>query len=133
MTLRFDRAEAADMTVLGEGARLERVFENLVDNAVSFSPEGGTVTIAAREEAGWLVVSVEMTGPAFPRKRAPASSAGSTRVRPDSGRFRQAFRAWPCHCADHRRGASGHDDGRIARGSRARRPFVVRLPLAEQS
>ena len=34
------------LVVLGEGARLERVFENLIENALSFSPDGGLVAIA---------------------------------------------------------------------------------------
>src|SRR5690606_35824292 len=43
----FDRKAGARLTALGEGARLERVFENLIENAISFSPAGGLVSIAA--------------------------------------------------------------------------------------
>ena len=45
--------------VLGEGARLERVFENLVDNAISFSPDAGLVTIAIGTADQEAVVVVE--------------------------------------------------------------------------
>jgi two-component system sensor histidine kinase ChvG len=30
---------------MGEESRLARVFDNLVDNAISFSPEGGLIEI----------------------------------------------------------------------------------------
>lgn len=45
--------------VLGEAARLERVIENLLDNAVSFSPPGAPieVEVTADEEAICLAVS----------------------------------------------------------------------------
>jgi signal transduction histidine kinase len=35
---------------------------NLVGNAVKFTPEGGIVTVSAREEKGEVVVEVEDTG-----------------------------------------------------------------------
>jgi two-component system sensor histidine kinase ChvG len=49
--------------VLGEGARLERVFANLIDNAISFSPDGGTVSIGALDRPASLEVRVEDEGP----------------------------------------------------------------------
>jgi two-component system sensor histidine kinase ChvG len=52
--------------VLARDERLGQVFRNLIDNAVSFSPEGGTVAIAASAEAGRARVSVEDDGPGIP-------------------------------------------------------------------
>jgi two-component system sensor histidine kinase ChvG len=52
--------------VLARDERLGQVFRNLIDNAVSFSPEGGTVSIAATAEAGRARVSVEDDGPGIP-------------------------------------------------------------------
>ena len=52
--------------VLARDERLGQVFRNLIDNAVSFSPEGGTVSIAASAEAGVARVSVEDDGPGIP-------------------------------------------------------------------
>ena len=47
LRLRFNREPEVRLVTQGEGARLERVFENLIDNAVSFSPDGGLIAIAA--------------------------------------------------------------------------------------
>jgi two-component system sensor histidine kinase ChvG len=52
--------------VLARDERLGQVFRNLIDNAVSFSPEAGTVSISATAEAGRARVSVEDNGPGIP-------------------------------------------------------------------
>ena len=56
----------AGFVVLGEGGRLERVIDNLIDNAVSFSPEGGTIRINLTRESDDVVIEVEDEGPGVP-------------------------------------------------------------------
>ncbi|HVR38722.1 MAG TPA: ATP-binding protein [Thermoanaerobaculia bacterium] len=46
--------------------RLIQVFENLLDNAASFSPDGGTVTIHVSREDRAIVTSVSDEGPGIP-------------------------------------------------------------------
>jgi GAF domain-containing protein/anti-sigma regulatory factor (Ser/Thr protein kinase) len=48
--------------VLGDQVRLDQVVSNLVGNAIKFTPEGGMVTVSAREEQGEVVVEVKDTG-----------------------------------------------------------------------
>ncbi|HEY5239179.1 MAG TPA: stimulus-sensing domain-containing protein [Rhizomicrobium sp.] len=52
--------------VLGRDERLGQVFRNLIDNAVSFSPEGGTVKITAAAEGRRARITVEDEGPGIP-------------------------------------------------------------------
>ncbi len=52
--------------VEGVPARLERVIENLVDNAASFSPPDGTVQIATRAANGRVQLTVCDEGPGIP-------------------------------------------------------------------
>ncbi|HSZ74822.1 MAG TPA: ATP-binding protein, partial [Rhizomicrobium sp.] len=52
--------------VLGRDERLGQVFRNLIDNAVSFSPEGGTVKIAAVAEGKRARITVDDEGPGIP-------------------------------------------------------------------
>jgi len=65
----LDIAEAYSPTayiVQGHDARLGRVITNLVDNAVSFSPENGVVTVSARRLGAEIEILVEDEGPGIP-------------------------------------------------------------------
>jgi PAS domain S-box-containing protein len=46
--------------------KLRQIIANLVDNAVKFSPGGGTVTVAARRKSGAVEVRVVDRGPGIP-------------------------------------------------------------------
>ncbi|MDE1914649.1 MAG: stimulus-sensing domain-containing protein [Sphingomonadales bacterium] len=52
--------------VPGDPARLERVFENLIDNAVSFSPPGGTITLTLINHGDYVSCDVADEGPGIP-------------------------------------------------------------------
>lgn len=56
----------ASFTVRGNDGRLGQVFTNLIDNALSFSPEGGTVTVRAKPNGSKLDIFVEDEGPGIP-------------------------------------------------------------------
>jgi PAS domain S-box-containing protein len=52
--------------VVGDRDRLVQVVSNLVNNAVKYSPDGGTVTLSSRSEGGFALVSVTDTGVGIP-------------------------------------------------------------------
>lgn len=54
------------LLVLGDKALLERVIENLVSNAIKFSPEGSPVRIGLRADGSLAVLEVEDRGPGVP-------------------------------------------------------------------
>jgi two-component system sensor histidine kinase ChvG len=60
--------EGADFTLPGLEGRLVEVFDNLIANAFSFSPPGGTVSISAKREGEEVVVEVEDQGPGIPEE-----------------------------------------------------------------
>jgi two-component system sensor histidine kinase ChvG len=62
----FARPRAGTAVVLGEEGRLARAIDNIVDNAISFSPEGGLVEIGAVRVDSEVFVSVEDEGPGVP-------------------------------------------------------------------
>ena len=76
--------------VMGNEEALRILLRNLVDNAIKYTPEGGTVDVALRQPDAWhLVLSVEDSGPGIPEDQrdrafdrfyrvpgAPASGSG---------------------------------------------------------
>ena len=51
------------LVVNGNDGRLAQVVTNLLDNAISFSPDGGTITVGGRRELDAIVFTVEDEGP----------------------------------------------------------------------
>ncbi len=67
--VRIDYAPPREAVVAaGEESRLARMIGNLVDNAISFSPAGGTVRIRVLREEREVVVTVEDEGPGVPEE-----------------------------------------------------------------
>jgi two-component system, OmpR family, sensor histidine kinase BaeS len=65
LTLEIDVAPSV-LTVMADKGRLQTVFESLLDNAVKFTPDGGTVTVTARTDDGWATATVADTGIGIP-------------------------------------------------------------------
>ncbi|USI71696.1 response regulator [Sphingomonas morindae] len=63
--LRLD-AHPVSRPALGDGDRLLQVLGNLLSNAIRFSPEGETVTLALREDGDRAVLEVADHGPGVP-------------------------------------------------------------------
>ncbi|MEO9469394.1 ATP-binding protein [Parasphingorhabdus sp.] len=53
-------------TVMGDGGRLERVFSNILDNAISFSPKEGLIEIMATPDGDQVVIHIADEGPGIP-------------------------------------------------------------------
>jgi len=62
---------AEDIAVSLERSPMERVFENLIGNAIEAMPGGGAIEISAERNDSIVVVSVEDTGPGIPEAIAP--------------------------------------------------------------
>ena len=58
--------DGAPALVMGVPIRIERIAENLLDNALSFSPTGGTVTVRIEHIDDRVVASVMDEGPGIP-------------------------------------------------------------------
>jgi signal transduction histidine kinase/ActR/RegA family two-component response regulator len=57
--------------IQADGERVLEVLENLVGNAIKFTPAGGTILIGARAQGAELVLWVKDTGPGIPPEQIP--------------------------------------------------------------
>lgn len=68
VALEIDLPETATL-VLGEPEALRRIAGNLLDNALKYTPESGTVTISVRRGGDAVVLEVTDTGPGIPEDK----------------------------------------------------------------
>jgi two-component system sensor histidine kinase ChvG len=64
--LKFEGGRPPTLQVLGHDSRLGQVINNLIDNARSFSPPGGTVQITCRRMKREIEIIVDDEGPGVP-------------------------------------------------------------------
>ena len=64
-------AQVDDSVVKGDRLRLRVLFLNLLDNAIRYTPGGGTVSVSLRREGQMAVVSISDTGPGIPAADLP--------------------------------------------------------------
>ena len=55
----------------GEAGQLRQAVGNLLDNAIKFTPAGGTVQVALQQEAGWVTCVVTDDGSGIPETDLP--------------------------------------------------------------
>lgn len=53
---------ASELPVWGDQIRLQQILQNLLTNAIHYTPAGGSITVSSRVEAGAALVSVRDTG-----------------------------------------------------------------------
>jgi signal transduction histidine kinase len=124
----FSKAEAPRLPVIAEQSRLERVFYNLVENALRFAPPDTAVTIQIADEdpEPWITATIMDEGPGvrpeiLPRLFQRFVSGGKSPGKSGLGLF---F----CRIALERWGGSIRYDSESGPGAR----FVIRLRKAKR-
>jgi signal transduction histidine kinase len=72
--------------VLADGGRITQVLLNLLDNALRFTPDGGSVTVSARIIPGAVEITVADTGSGIPAEALPQIFERFYRVDPSRSR-----------------------------------------------
>lgn len=121
------RANLAPATVDGDAQRLRQLATILLDNALKFTPRGGTVTVASTRQGSKVEFSVRDTGPGIAAKDLPRIFDRFFRA--DQARAPQSGTGLGLAIA--RWIAEAHD-GRITAASTPGQgsTFTVRLPAA---
>jgi two-component system sensor histidine kinase ChvG len=82
-------APSAAVEVPVPGHRLAQVFENLLDNAMGFTPDGGRIRVELRTEGKQAVVRVSDQGPGVPEEHRERIFDRFFTYRPHDGRARE--------------------------------------------
>jgi signal transduction histidine kinase/CheY-like chemotaxis protein/HPt (histidine-containing phosphotransfer) domain-containing protein len=64
--------KSADWRVVGDASRIDRIFGNLLENAMRYSPKDTTVTIGLEDEAAFVLAFVDDEGPGLPKDQPEA-------------------------------------------------------------
>ena len=128
----FARPRRASAIVMGEPSRLARAIDNLIDNAISFSPPRGLVEIAATHVGEEILVRIDDEGPGVPPDLREAIFNRFHSVRPEAEGF---GRHSGLGLAIARAIVEGHD-GEIDVADRDDAPsgarFTIRLKAADR-
>jgi two-component system, OmpR family, phosphate regulon sensor histidine kinase PhoR len=129
--IELKRVEGAAPTIVTDADRLRRIVENLVENAVKYTPEGGRVEVASGPgAAGGAVLEVRDNGPGIGAEHLPRIFERFYRV--DKARSRELGGtglglAIVKHLAEGM-GAHVRVESELAKGSR----FIVTVPAGRE-
>jgi two-component system sensor histidine kinase ChvG len=127
----YARPRKQSAMVLGDPGRLARAIDNILDNAVSFSPPGGLVEIAASRVGNRVRIRIDDEGPGVPEEAREAIFHRFHSIRPEDEHF---GRHSGLGLAIAKAIVEGHD-GEISVFDRDDAPsgarFIISLPAAE--
>jgi len=83
----FARPRRESAVVLGKPDRLARAIDNIIDNAIGFSPPGGLVEIAASRVGDKVLIRIDDEGPGVPSEAREAIFNRFHSVRPEGENF----------------------------------------------
>ncbi len=129
--LAFARPRAASTLVQGDAGRLARAIDNLIDNAISFSPPGGLVEIAAARVGDSVRIRVEDEGPGVPEELREAIFNRFHSVRPDGEQFGRHSGLGLAIARAIVEGHGGEIDVQDRDDAPSGARFTIRLPAAE--
>ncbi len=85
--VRLEIVSNGGLFVQGIEDRLVQVFRNLISNANTFSPKGGSIRIAVGEAGPWLVVTIDDDGPGVPEGKETEIFNRFYSARPEGEKF----------------------------------------------
>jgi two-component system sensor histidine kinase ChvG len=129
----FARPRKASTVVLGDPSRLARAIDNLLDNAVSFSPPGGLVEIAASRVGNKVRIRIDDEGPGVPLDDRQAIFNRFHSMRPEEEQFGRHSGLGLAIAKAIVEGHDGEIDVRDRDDAPSGARFMITLPAADQA
>ena len=118
--------------IKGKPERLARAINAIIDNAVSFSPPGGLVEIAAARVGDWVQIPVDDEGPGVPVESREAIFNRFHSVRPEAENFGRHSGLGLAIAVAIVKGHDGEIDVQDRDDAPSGARFTIRLPAAER-
>jgi len=129
--LAFARPRKDTTVIMGDPGRLARAIDNLIDNAISFSPAGGLVEIAAARVDDAVRIRIDDEGPGVPEEAREAIFNRFHSVRPEHEDFGRHSGLGLAIARAIVEGHGGEIDVQDRDDAPSGARFTIRLPVAE--
>ncbi|HEY0704875.1 MAG TPA: response regulator [Candidatus Acidoferrales bacterium] len=128
--LRFDPRvnKSQNWRVHGDSARIDRIFGNLLENAMRYSPKNTTVTVGVEDQGAFVLAFVDDQGPGLPKDQ-PEAQLFALFSKGKSHAGKAGLGLYFCKITVERWGGSIGAETRSQGGSR----FWFRLPRATKA
>ncbi|HMQ19381.1 MAG TPA: ATP-binding protein [Sphingopyxis sp.] len=127
----YARPRRGTALVMGDGHRLERVIDNLIDNAISFSPPGGLVCVRATRLGSDVHIGVDDDGPGIEPAQREAIFRRFHSERPEGEAFGKHSGLGLAIARTIVEGHGGHIAARDRDDGKPGASLLVTLPAAE--
>jgi two-component system sensor histidine kinase ChvG len=129
----FARPRMETAVVMGKPDRLARAINNILDNAVSFSPSGGLVEIAAARVGDEVRIRIDDEGPGVPPEAREAIFNRFHSVRPEGENFGRHSGLGLAIAEAIVKGHDGEIDVQDRDDAPSGARFTIRLPAADRA
>ena len=132
-SIAFARPRKASAVVMGKPDRLARAINAIIDNAISFSPPGGLVEIAAARVGDEVRIRVDDEGPGVPPEAREAIFNRFHSVRPEGENFGRHSGLGLAIAEAIVKGHDGEIDVQDRDDAPSGARFTIRLPAAHRA
>jgi two-component system sensor histidine kinase ChvG len=132
-SIAFARPRKSSAVVMGKPDRLARAITAIIDNAVSFSPPGGLVEIAAARVGDEVLIRVDDEGPGVPPEAREAIFNRFHSVRPEGENFGRHSGLGLAIAEAIVKGHDGEIDVQDRDDAPSGARFTIRLPAAHRA
>ena len=129
----FARPRMDTAVVMGKPDRLARAINNIIDNAVSFSPAGGLVEIAAARVGDEVRIRIDDEGPGVPPEEREAIFNRFHSIRPEQEGFGRHSGLGLAIAEAIVKGHDGEIDVQDRDDAPSGARFTIRLPAADRA